>query len=287
MQKIITFIAILLLSLTSCDRLQNIPNEQHTPENWCTNHPCTTLQIGSSDIVISEPTSSFLIYSLGLITLFIAFYLYRNTFHERSRKWFSKALFFWGTAALLAGTSYQAFGFEIKCNGRDFCSWTSWWEIFYYFFQSLSMNSFLVAVGFSSLTEKPRKKLTIYAIINLLIYNTLLFAGAFLPHKFLVSFELFTLINAPSFVILFIINLINYRKTKALLEIRLLWLWLLQGIIILLYFAYLFSGVEHNLWKNGIWFTANDVLHILIILWQLYIYFYVIKHLKDKDKAII
>jgi hypothetical protein len=96
---------------------------------------------------------------LGLILIAIAFYLYKNTFNQLSRKWFSLALFFWGLAAILAGTSYQAFGFEIKCNGKEFCSWTSWWEIFYYLFQSFSMNSFLVATGYSSLNIIARKKL--------------------------------------------------------------------------------------------------------------------------------
>jgi len=282
MVKRIIWFLFLLISLASCDRLQTIPHEEYTPQNWCTEHPCVTVPIGAHDIVISEPSSSFLIYFLGFLTLAIAFYLYRKHAAQFSRKWFSFALLFWGLAAILAGTSYQAFGYEIKCAGKPFCSWTSWWEIFYYFFQSLSMNSFLVAISYSSVKAENRRYLFGYALLNLLVYQTLLFTGAFLPSKFLISFELFTLMNAPSFLILFIINLKNYRRTQAMLDWRLLWLWALQGIIIVVYFAYLFSGIQQMLWQKNIWFTANDVLHILIILWQLYIYFYVIKHIKDK-----
>lgn len=282
-RKQYSWIILLLLLITSCHRLQTIPYPDQTPESWCETHPCVTTSFLGHEFVFNEPSSSIIVYLLGLMTLLSASYLYKNKRNEKSRNWFSVALFFWGIAAISAGTSYQAFSYEIKCAGREFCAWTSWWEIFYYMFQSFSMNAFLVAVAYTSLRGKKRRALKTYALVNVLMYNVILFTGAFLPNKFMVSFELFTLITSPAFLILFIINTSNYLRAKSLLELRLMWLWLSQGIIILVYYAYFLSGIAETLWQKGIWFNANDVLHVLIILWQAYIFFFVIKEIQDAE----
>lgn len=281
MHKIIRYSLLLLPLIGGCSRLATIPDATQTPESWCQNHPCATIDIGIVQFTLNEPSSSFFVYFLGFLTLWFGIHLFKRRAVQKSKLWFSLALIFWGIAAILAGTSYQAFSYEIKCAGQAFCSWTSWWEIYYYLFQSFSMNAFVVAIAYSSTEGKLRKNLMLYAAINAIIYNAVLFTGAFLPNKFMVSFELFTLISAPNFLILFIINTKNYLKTKELLDLRLMWLWFLQGVIIVVYFIYLFSGYPEQLWAKGIWFNANDLLHVLIIFWQLYIFFFVVKKLRD------
>jgi len=274
---------LVVITFTSCESLSTIPYPEQTPETWCETHPCVNVDLGFVQFTLNEPSSSLFVYALGLFTLWVAFRIFRKRDKQNSKLWFAIALLFWGIAAISAGTSYQAFSYEIKCAGRPFCSWTSWWEIYYYMFQSFSMNAFVVAVAYSSTAKNVRKYLFAYAFINAVVYNIILFTGAFLPDKFMVSFELFTLISAPNFIILFIINLSNYLKYKNILDFNLLWLWVLQGVIIIIYYAYWLSGIENMLWTKGIWFNANDVLHILIIGWQWYIYKYVADKINDSS----
>ncbi len=273
------------LLFAGCGRLQTIPWPGKTPENWCQGHPCVPVDLGFVKFILSEPTSSLLIYGLGILTVAIGIYMIRTRGGERSRLWFGLALLFWGVAALSAGTSYQAFSYEIKCAGREVCAWTSWWEIYYYMLQAFSMNSFLVAIGISSARGMLRKGIFAYALLNVIAYNVILFTGAFIPNKFMVSFELMVLFTGPNFLILLVINTLNYIKTRELLELRLILLWLFQGLVITAYYTYLLLGYTEKLWERGIWFSANDVLHGGLILWMLYIIFFVAGKVRDNPRG--
>ncbi|MCK7485250.1 MAG: hypothetical protein MZU97_06595 [Bacillus subtilis] len=54
---------------------------------------------------------------------------------------------------------------------------------------------------------------------------------------------------------------------------RLIFIWLLFLGVNIGYFIALFSGHAIPLYEStGIWFNANDVLHVLIIVWAVAIY---------------
>lgn len=49
------------------------------------------------------------------------------------------------------------------------------------------------------------------------------------------------------------------------------------------YYGYLLSGIPEGLWAKGVWFSANDVLHLGLIAWMVYIYAAVRPHVSTLD----
>lgn len=280
--KILLFSLFLLPIMFSCNRLDNIPySPSKTPAECLKEQPYVNLRIAESNFILIQPTSTIFVYSLGILTLLIGIYFIKNNKKQKSKKWWGIALIFWGLGALLAGTSYQAFGYEIKCNGREYCVWTSWWEIFYLIFTAASVDAMMMAQTHSSLNGKWQKTFRIYAVTKCLLLTTIILIGALLPSKFLVSFELLILVSLPSMIIFMFINAYHYKKYKDSLNIRLFLAWIFLGVVIVVYFLYLISGYGEQLYEKGIWFTANDVLHLGLVLWMLYILFALSGIMKD------
>lgn len=274
------FAVIPLLILTSCNRLSELKHNI-TPEEWLESHPYWELSFGSVNFIFAEPSSTFLVFLLGFVLLIIGILLLKNNTGEKTIFLWGWALIAWALSTFSAGTSYQAFSYEIKCAGQEICSWTSWWEIVYLLLFVLALNTIIMAVSQSSTTGKLKKVVIAYASINFISYSVLLLTGAFMPHRFLVSFEFMVLFTSPAFIILFIINLLAYRVKKEKMDLMLIFAWVFMFVIVVLYFGFLLSGYAAVLWEKGIWFNANDVLHITLILWAFYLYFGVSKHFKD------
>jgi hypothetical protein len=281
MKRILSLLFLLLI-LSACGRMDTIPYEPtQTPETWLQIQPYTQIHLTSQDIIFVQPSTSILVYFLGFLTIGIGIYFLCIRNGQQSRLWWGIALLFWGLGALLAGTSYEAFSYTIKCAGREFCLWTSWWEILYLLVTIWSVDAMLIAVSYSSTTGRLRKGLSLYAILNAVLYFILLMIGVFIPVKFLISFEFLLVVGFPGILAFFFINGWRYKQYKQPLDKVLLVTWVWLGITIIAYFVYYISGNAVALWAKGIWFTENDVLHIGLIIWMLYIAFRIAPSTKD------
>jgi hypothetical protein len=269
--------------LTGCARLEKLTWDI-TPEKWLASHPHLPVKIGSHEFILAEPSSTFLVYLLGFVILAAGIYFLKTRTGSTSRFLWGIALIIWSLSTFSAGTSYQAFSYEIKCAGRTACLWTSWWEIWYLILFVTAMNFITAAVAFSSANGKIRKNVLRYAVISTLIYLSIVLAGAFLPNYFLTSFECMVIFSMPAFVILFAVNAINHFQNRRRLDVLLLGAWVFMLLIVAAYFGFFISGMSSVLWAKGIWFNANDVLHILLIFWIIYLYSAVSKLVKDADE---
>ena len=83
-----------------------------------------------------------------------------------------------GIGAAAAGTSFQAFGYEIKCAGREVCTWTSWWEVAFNVLTVGAANAMVVGFSHACATGRPRASLKACATGNLATYLVLTAVGA-------------------------------------------------------------------------------------------------------------
>ena len=157
----------------------------------------------------------------------------------------------WGIGALLAGTSYQAFGYEIKCAGRQSCAWTSWWEVVYLMFQQVSMNAMLVAVAYSCTEGSLQMVLLVYALVNAVAYVILTFIGGIVPIKSLITFNLMVRVSTPILLIFFILNGWRYYMFRDPMDLALLGTWILLLLTMAAYCLYDDLDITQKLWAKG------------------------------------
>lgn len=274
---------LLALSLSACGRLDTVLfDPPQTPETWLQVQPFADVRIGGLEFVLIQPSTSAIVYLLGLLTIGAGLYFLKIRAGQRSRLWWGIALLLWGVGALLAGTSYEAFSYAIKCAGRESCLWTSWWEIGYLLVSVWSIDAMVLAGAFSCVAAgKWRSSLSIYALVNAGTYLIVLLVGIFVPVKFLISFELLLAVSAPGILALFGLSLGRYLKFKTRMDLSLFGAWIWLGLTIGAYFLYYISGTAQTLWARGVWFTENDLLHIGLILWMYYLVFFVARVVVD------
>ena len=268
----VIFFSIGLFFLSACNRLDEVNyTPKISPQSFLQNQHWIKIQVGDFSFIWSQPTSTIIVYFVGLFTMYAGYTFLRNRKKEKSKLWWGVGLLLTGLGALFAGTSYQALGYEIKCSGREFCTWTSWWEIIYMLLSVPGMNAFLVATAYTNTKGNFRKAIMAYAVINTIGYSILLLYGAFSPVKFAVSFEGMSLISTPSVIFLLLLHGTSYAKNKDKMNLLLLNTWLIFVAVGIAYGVYLSSGIAISLWQKGIWFTENDVLHVGMICWVYYI----------------
>ena len=232
-----------------------------TPIEWCENQPCVVFELFSQNITIVQPSSTILVYFLGVITIFLGLSLLRNILFNKFVSWWGIALLLWGLGAIVAGTSYQIFSYELKCAGRSFCIWTSMWEIVYLMFSVGSINAMLIAQANINNNMKYRDLMIYYGLCNYFIYLIIIFIGVVVPIQFLISFELMILLLAPTILYLLVYNIQNYNQLKEPIYRSLIFIFSSLILIIGIYFLYFMLDITAILWEQGIWFSENDVLH--------------------------
>ena len=268
------------LTLAGCSRVDSLLMQPPTtPTQWCDGMPCVNLP--GTELILNQPFSTFLVYLLGVMWIWAGWRFWKTRDGHTSKILWSVSLVLGGLAALLAGTSYQAFGYELKCAGRELCIWSNWWEISYMSIQVASLNTMLAAVAFSCTQGKLQKWILVYAAVNTLIHFCITITGALLPNRFMISFELLVLFTIPAFIMYFSINGWRYAKYKNTMDLVLLGCWSILVATNVFYFAYLFSGYTQTLWQDGIWFSENDVLHVFMMVWVLYVGLIVEKNVSD------
>lgn len=233
-----------------------------TTPDYLAQWPLFTFQ----DIIIQQPSSSIIILVLALLTCALGLhYLIRNRapFHY----WLGYGFIFWGLGAFLAGLSYQAFGYYLKCLGLTSCLYTDWVELLYMIFTVISINAILVA--YASQVKPYSKSLFLKraAVISILAYTLVQGIGMLIPIRFLLSYEALLLFLSPNLIVFMIISA-KHKQEKR--HNRLLKLWIAFIFVNLAYFVALFTDIGSLIYDNtGFWFNENDVLHVLLILWML------------------
>jgi len=250
-----------------------------TPEQWCQTMPCSTIPL--TDLILNQPLSTLLVYLLGLMWLWAGWCFWKTRNGQQAKTWWAIALVLGGMAAITAGTSYQAFSYELKCAGREACVWTNGWEVSYMLLQTANLNAMLIAVAYSCTADAWRKTLIAYAIANSTAHFITTVMGLLLADKFMLSFELLVLVTTPSLFLVFAINGWRYAVQKSPLDLALLGSWLLLLLINVLYFGYLWQGYTQSLWAEGIWFSENDVLHVGMVFWISYMVKFVNAKVED------
>ncbi len=286
-QLVVSFsLFLILVALVLFNNLEKILYDPLiTPEEWLNTQPWIELRILTMNLILVQPTSTLFVFLLGILSIGIGVSIYRGNKNLNSHEWWGVALILWGLGALFAGTSYQAFSYEIKCIGREFCLWTSWWEVFYMVLSVGSVNAMMTAQAYSCISNNNRNYLFYYAFGNVFVYTCLVLIGSIIPVQFLISFELMVAFIAPSILFFLVLNYWRYRKNLQSADNKmdraLIVIWISLGFIMALYYLYLILDITSILWEQGIWFSENDVLHIGLICWMIYIRRTIVRYVGD------
>lgn len=275
-------IAVVIL-LNNTGGLMMIPPT--TPAEFLAGMPNISLPLFGKTFILIEPSSTILIYLLGIIMFGLGIWFISTRKKSRARLFWGIGLILWGMGAIAAGTSYQAFGYELKCRDRQLCQFTSSFELAYLLLTAFSINFLVTSTGYASLGETGRRRLIRFAILDGIAYFIFLIVGVILPVRFMISYEGFMVFMGGNFVLMFWLSLRYYLTNRDQLNLRLIWLWVGFLVVNIGYFIALFTGFASPLYaRHGIWFNANDTLHTLLILWAFQIFFSLKNILSDSPE---
>lgn len=224
--------------------------------------------------VLNEPLGTFLVFALAALWIAVGIYFIASRAGQRSRVWLGVALILGGIGAALAGVSYQAFSYVLKCQGWEYCRLTNGFEVGYSITQAVSVSAMLVAVAYACTSGRTRRALSIYAGLNVAVYLGVSAIGVMLPNALLLSFTVLMLFAVPGLVLVMVISGRHYRRDHDAMSRAILIAAILQVVVQIAYYGYYAAGITAMLWDsgNGFYFSENDVLHVGIVLWLVYVW---------------
>jgi len=250
------------------------------PDEYLNAKPYVEFVLFGNEITIIVPSSTLFVFLLGFQIVYLGYSFLKNK-DSQTHLWWGIGMLFWGLGTLSAGLSYQGLGYELKCDGLDYCQFTSFPEMLYLFLTAISMGALCIAIAKTLLSTEKQKTLIYYGVISVLVYTLVLLVGSIISSQFLISYELFTIFFMPMFLLFFVISIVQYRKNKDELNKTLIFTWILFLIVNVSYYVYFFLGFTELLYDStGLWFSANDVLHIALIGWMTYIQFVLKKRIQ-------
>jgi hypothetical protein len=273
------------LLLSACGRLDELTYQpETTPQQWCDQRPC--IEVG--DTIVNEPFGTVLVFLLAGLWIASGIYFLRTRRSQHSREWLGVALILGGIGAALAGVSYQAFSYELKCAGLELCRLTNGWEVGYSVTQACSVSAMLIAVAYACTTDRLRRGLIAFAVVNAVVYMVVTVIGVMAPSAALLSFGVLMLFAVPGILIVIVVASRRYRATHDPMDRSLVIAAVLLVLVQVAYFAYYAAGITAVLWDDGrgFYFSENDVLHIGMILWLWYVVAVVGHHLRDASTEI-
>ena len=149
------------------------------------------------------------------------------------------------------------------------------------------MNAMLVAIAYSCTTGTLQIVLLWYALVSSLVYVILICIGAIVPVKSLITFEFMVWVSAPVFFFFCFFNGWRYCMFRDAMDLVLLGSWIILLGTMMVYWIYSKQRITKKLWAKGIWFSENDVLHVFLILWMIYIVTVVADRVKDYTVPIL
>jgi hypothetical protein len=256
----------LALVLAGCGRLGEVEYDPPvTPEQWCNQRPC--VDVGG--IVLNEPLGTFLVFTLAAlwIAVGVGFLLTRRG--QASRGWLGVALVLGGLGAAQAGVSYQAFSYELKCAGKQYCTYTNGFEVGYSITQAWSVSAMLIAVAYACALGRARRGVSVYAVLNAAAYCVVALVGVLTASTVLLSFEVLMLFALPGIILVIVLSARSHEPASR----SIMWAAILLLAVNAAYFAYYAAGVTESLWDEGrgFYFSANDVLHVGMIGWLVFV----------------
>ena len=233
--------------------------------------------------MLTEPLGTFLVFLLALLWVAAGGHFLRSLDGQRSRAWLGIALVLGGIGAALAGISYQAFSYELKCAGRAHCVLTNGFEIGYGVTQAFSVSAMLTAVAFACTSGVPRRALFAYSAANAAAYLGVAGAGAAWPSRTLLSFEVLLLFALPGILLVILLGARRFVRFRRPADGHLLVAALLLIAVQAVYFGYRTAGLTQRLWDGGrgFYFSENDALHVGMMLWLAYAVAFLGPHLRD------
>lgn len=237
--------------------------------------------------VLDEPLGTLLVFALAALWVAAGVYFVVSRRRQLSRVWLGIALLLGGIGAALAGTSYQAFGYVLKCQDWDYCRLTNGFEVGYSLTQALSVSAMLVAVAYACTSGGTRRAFCIYAAANVIVYLAVTAVGVLTPNATLLSFTVLMLFALPGLLLVTILSARHFRREHDAMSRAILLAAILQIVVQAAYFGYWAAGLTAALWDNGdgFYFSENDVLHVGMILWLLYVWRALGPRLRDEGSV--